>query len=286
MVATYICGIFGWFDWMLLTLGVVGVFVTYTSCLIKMLTFFTTKHRTPPRYPHFAPFYNKSPKRNPWHLRPFPRPTRPRSHLPTTEPPGQHGRRFPYPPVLPNQLSRQDTDNPVSRRFITATGKLHRYIGTDPRPWPCPRRMRRRRLNTTGIDLPASARVREMPSMCMTWYNVGTLHVRVDRSKMLSHGKPSPGRLLLRSHVWGCTVDIKAWRELSEPLSTVDGPFEAWRQAAVAAWSNESSSLVQSEPESKIVQPNTIVEGDGRVVLKLYDASDEGIIQSFVDRDI
>ena len=55
---------------------------------------------------------------------------------------------------------------------------------------------------------------------------------------------------------------------------------------AVTARSNESSSLVQSEPESKIVQPNTIVEGDGRVVLKLYDASDEGIIQSFVDRDI
>ena len=89
--------------------------------------------------------------------------------------------------------------------------------------------------------------------MCMAWYNVGTLHVRVDRSKILSHGKPSLGRLLLRSHVWGCTADIKACGEFYEPLSAVDDPFEAWMQAAVAAWSDESSSLVQSESESKIV---------------------------------
>ncbi|KAK3987106.1 dipeptidyl peptidase [Cladorrhinum sp. PSN332] len=106
----------------------------------------------------------------------------------------------------------------------------------------------------------------------------GTLHVRVDRSKIISHGKPSLGRLLLRLHVWRCTADVKSCRELYEPLSTVDGPFETWRQTAIAAWSNESSSLVQSEPGSKIVQPNTIIEGSGRVVLKLHDAGDEGTI--------
>ncbi|KAK4139246.1 peptidase M49, dipeptidyl-peptidase III, partial [Dichotomopilus funicola] len=105
-------------------------------------------------------------------------------------------------------------------------------------------------------------------------------------SKILSHGKPSLGRLLLRLHVWRCTADIKMCKELYETLSVVDGQFEAWRQAAVAAWSNESSSLAQSEPGSKIVQPNTILERDGQVVLKLYEASDEGIIQSFVERDI
>ncbi|KAH6621473.1 dipeptidyl peptidase III [Chaetomium sp. MPI-SDFR-AT-0129] len=114
----------------------------------------------------------------------------------------------------------------------------------------------------------------------------GTLQVRVDRTKIPSHGKPSLGRLLLRLHVWKCTADIKACKELYEALNTVDGQFETWRQVAVAAWSNESSSLVQSEPGSKIVQPNTILDEDGQVVLKLYDASDEGIIQSFVDRDI
>ena len=82
------------------------------------------------------------------------------------------------------------------------------------------------------------------------------------------------------------TFDIGACREFFEPLSTVNGLFEGWRQVAVAAWSNESSSLVQSEPGSKIVQPNIVVEEDGRVALKLYDASGVGIIQSFVDRDI
>lgn len=117
-------------------------------------------------------------------------------------------------------------------------------------------------------------------------HSEGTLRVRVDRSKMLSHGKPSLGRMQLRLHVWRSTADIKACREFYELLSTVDGPFEAWRQAVVAAWSNESSSLVQSEPGSKIVQPNTIIEGDGRVVLKVCGANDEVIIQSFVDRDV
>ncbi len=117
-------------------------------------------------------------------------------------------------------------------------------------------------------------------------HSEGTLQVRVDRSKILSHGKPSLGRLLLRLHVWRCTADIEACREVYEPLSTVDGEFEVWRQAAVVAWSNERSSLVQSEPGSKIVQPNTVIERDGRVALKVYDASNEGIIQSFVDRDI
>ncbi|ATY58656.1 dipeptidyl peptidase III [Cordyceps militaris] len=117
-------------------------------------------------------------------------------------------------------------------------------------------------------------------------YSEGNLHVRVDRSKILSHGKPSLGRLLLRLHIWRCTADIKTCREFYEPLSAVDGLFEAWRQVAVTAWSSESSSLVQSEPGSKIVQPNTIIEEDGQVVLKLYEARDEGIIQSFIDRDI
>ncbi|KAK0747420.1 dipeptidyl peptidase III [Apiosordaria backusii] len=114
----------------------------------------------------------------------------------------------------------------------------------------------------------------------------GALHVHVNRSKILSHGKPSLGRLLLRLHLWRCTADIKSCKEFYEPLSTVDGQFETWRQTAVAAWSDETSSLVQSEPGSKIVQPNTFMTEDGRVELKVYDATNEGIIQSFLDRSI
>ncbi|KAK4225822.1 peptidase M49, dipeptidyl-peptidase III, partial [Podospora fimiseda] len=111
--------------------------------------------------------------------------------------------------------------------------------------------------------------------------------VRINRFKILSHGKPSLGRLLFRLHIWRCTADFKGCSDFYEPLSTVDGQFEVWRQAVVAAWLNEGASvLVQSEPGSKIVQPNTRVENDGRVVLKVYDTSDEGIIQSFVDRDV
>ncbi|KAK3348915.1 peptidase family M49-domain-containing protein [Lasiosphaeria hispida] len=38
----------------------------------------------------------------------------------------------------------------------------------------------------------------------------GTLQVYVDRSKILSHRKPSLGRLLLRLHMWRCIVDIRS----------------------------------------------------------------------------
>jgi Peptidase family M49 len=35
------------------------------------------------------------------------------------------------------------------------------------------------------------------------------IHVRVDRSKIISHGKPSLGRMLCRIQVWRCIADVK-----------------------------------------------------------------------------
>ncbi|KAK1826080.1 dipeptidyl peptidase III [Podospora conica] len=116
--------------------------------------------------------------------------------------------------------------------------------------------------------------------------STGTLQIHVDRSKILSHGKPSLGRLLLRLHVWRCTADINSCTEFYNPLTAVDGRFEAWREAAMAAWSSKGSSLVQSEPGGKIIQLNTFVTDYGRVELKVYDTTNEGIIESFLDRGI
>ena len=66
MVTKYICGIFGLFDWMLLALGVVGMFVTYTSCLMKMLPNLLhnkTSHTSP--LPTFCPFLQQIPETKP-----------------------------------------------------------------------------------------------------------------------------------------------------------------------------------------------------------------------------
>ncbi|KAH9211492.1 peptidase family M49-domain-containing protein [Leptodontidium sp. 2 PMI_412] len=93
------------------------------------------------------------------------------------------------------------------------------------------------------------------------------LTVRVDRSKILSHGKPSLGRYLCKLHIWGCTADVSACRKFYEPMCAVDGVYEEWRK------------IVVSKPNMrwKFVQPNTFVKGEN-VEVKVYEESNEGII--------
>ncbi|KAJ5925633.1 dipeptidyl-peptidase 3 [Penicillium verhagenii] len=74
-----------------------------------------------------------------------------------------------------------------------------------------------------------------------------TLFVRVDHSKLCTHGKPCIGRILCKIHIWHLTADIEACRPLYDVLSAVDGEFEEWRKIA------ESNP----EPKWKFVQPNT-----------------------------
>ncbi|KAJ5703242.1 dipeptidyl peptidase III [Penicillium malachiteum] len=103
-----------------------------------------------------------------------------------------------------------------------------------------------------------------------------TVHVHVKRSKISSSGKASLGRMLCRIHVWRCIADVKSCREFYEPLSVVDGEYEAWRQIVIS----------NPEPNWKFVQPNTILKENGEVDLKTYQSSNEGIIQSFAERDV
>lgn len=106
--------------------------------------------------------------------------------------------------------------------------------------------------------------------------SAGTLFVLVDRTKMISHGKPAISRMLCKLHIWHSTADIEACRPFYEALSTVDGQYEEWRQIVVS----------KPEPKWKIVQPNTFLEDDGSVSLREYDATEEGVIKSFAERGI
>ncbi|KAJ5709669.1 dipeptidyl peptidase III [Penicillium malachiteum] len=101
-----------------------------------------------------------------------------------------------------------------------------------------------------------------------------TLFVRVDRSKIMSHGKPSIGKMLYSIHIWHSTADLNACRPFYEDLSIVDGQYEIWRKIVVA----------NKEPKWKFVQPNTFLRKDGTVELREYEATDVGIIQSFYER--
>ncbi|OBT61231.1 hypothetical protein VE03_09671 [Pseudogymnoascus sp. 23342-1-I1] len=101
------------------------------------------------------------------------------------------------------------------------------------------------------------------------------LTVRVDRSKILSHGKPALGRFLCRLHIWRCVADVRSCRIFYEPLTAVDGEFEEWRRVVCS----------KAEPRWKFVQANTFLEGD-QVKVKVYQESNEGIIQSWAERGI
>ncbi|KAL4924082.1 uncharacterized protein BDV17DRAFT_295805 [Aspergillus undulatus] len=59
-------------------------------------------------------------------------------------------------------------------------------------------------------------------------------------------------------------------------LSAVDGVYAEWWEIATS----------QPKPTLKIAQPNTFVNDDGEVELRLYEESNEGIIQSWAERNV
>jgi dipeptidyl-peptidase III len=99
------------------------------------------------------------------------------------------------------------------------------------------------------------------------------LIVRVDRFKMISHGKPALGRMLLRLHMYRCTADVQSCRAYYEDLSKVDGEYLEWRKVV----------LVNKMPRWAFVQANTFLD-NGDVVLKEYEPSTKGVIQSWYER--
>jgi len=94
------------------------------------------------------------------------------------------------------------------------------------------------------------------------------------------------GRLLLRLHIYRCIANVDACRELYESLTAVEGEYAAWRQVVVSGGGIQDAGQVRTDPGGKIVQANTFLNGDGTVSLKVYDESNEGIIQSFVERNV
>jgi len=101
------------------------------------------------------------------------------------------------------------------------------------------------------------------------------LMVHIDRSKILTHGKPALGRMLLRLHMYRCTADVQACRSYFEALSRVDGEYLEWRKTVIA----------KKQPKWVFVQANTFLDGD-EVILKEYDATFRGVIQSWAERRV
>ncbi|CAN9409337.1 unnamed protein product [Alternaria alternata] len=102
-----------------------------------------------------------------------------------------------------------------------------------------------------------------------------SLVVKVDRSKIMSSGKPALGDMMNRLHIWRCIADTQSCQEYYGALTTVDGKYKEWREVV----------CLLPEARWKFVQANTFLVGD-KVTVKEYDESDRGIIQSWAERDV
>ena len=101
------------------------------------------------------------------------------------------------------------------------------------------------------------------------------LIVHVDRSKIVTHGKPALGRMLLRLHMYRCTADVQACRSYYEDLSRVDGEYLEWRKIVLA----------KKQPKWVFVQANTFLDGD-EVIVREYEPTSQGVFQSWAERAV
>ena len=106
--------------------------------------------------------------------------------------------------------------------------------------------------------------------------DLSDLEIKLDRSKSLSHGRPAVERYLQKLHVYKSTADVEAGKALYDDITSVND----W-------WGTKVRDIVLKNkiPRKVFVQGNTILDGD-EVILKEYEPTLEGIIQSFVERNV
>jgi dipeptidyl-peptidase III len=101
------------------------------------------------------------------------------------------------------------------------------------------------------------------------------LKLHLDKTKILSHGKPAISSFLQKLHIYRSTADVKNGTELMEMMTAVDDYF---LNVSGVVWQKH-------QPRRLFVQPNTKIV-DGEVVLVEYEESCAGIIQSWAEREV
>lgn len=81
---------------------------------------------------------------------------------------------------------------------------------------------------------------------------------------------------MLKLHIWRSTADVAAYREYYEELTEPTVVFLEWRHIMLSRLS----------ARHVFVQPNTVLGSDGNAVLREYEASIEGMIESWAERVI
>lgn len=114
----------------------------------------------------------------------------------------------------------------------------------------------------------------EFASLDYSKDDLSDLTIKIERTKIISHGRPAVEKYLQKLGICKATADVEAGTKMYNDITHV----EEW-------WGTKlrDEVLKKKQPRKVFVQANTS-EKDGDYVLKEYEASPEGMIQSFADR--
>jgi dipeptidyl-peptidase-3 len=102
------------------------------------------------------------------------------------------------------------------------------------------------------------------------------LVISLDREKIRSHGIPAIGRYLQKLHVFKSTADFAAGKKLYDEICTVNEDMAKYRDVVMR----------KKLPRKQFVQANTVIGEDGKVTLREYEPTLDGLIRSYVERNV
>ncbi|KAK0633419.1 putative dipeptidylpeptidase III [Immersiella caudata] len=108
--------------------------------------------------------------------------------------------------------------------------------------------------------------------------DLSDLTIKLDRSKILTSGRKAVSDFLQKIHIYKSTADVKTGTEFFKGMTDVGLEF----------WGTKVRDVVlkNKQPRKVFVQANThLDEATGKVTLKEYDPSPEGMIASWADRE-
>ena len=118
-------------------------------------------------------------------------------------------------------------------------------------------------------------------SFCKLEYaaeDLSDLTIHLDRSKILTHGRPAVEAYLQKLHIYKSTANVEAGKALYERTTSVEGDF--WTEKVRGA------VLKKKAPRKVFVMGNTVEIGEGKVELREYESSMEGMIESWAEREV
>lgn len=104
------------------------------------------------------------------------------------------------------------------------------------------------------------------------------LTVRIDRSQILNVGRKAVEDYLQKLHIYKSTADVEEGAKLYAEMTYVEPDFWGTRI--------RNEVLRNKQPRKVFVQANTIQDAiTGKIELKEYEPTLEGMIKSYAERD-